>query len=48
MVAEGEMLGEGIKWEPGIDIYVILCMEWMRNKDLQYKIEKSTQCSVET
>ena len=30
-------LGGEIKWEFGIDVYTLLYMEWMSNKDLTYR-----------
>ena len=48
MVTKGEMLRGGIKWEAVIDIYTLLYMEWMNNKDLVYNTQKSTQYSIVT
>ena len=42
------MLGRGINWEIGIDIFTLLYLEWMISKDLLYSIGKSTQYSVVT
>ena len=46
MVTEGEMLGGGIKWKVGSDIYTLLYTKLISNKDLLYSTEKSTQYSV--
>ena len=35
-------VGEIINYGVGIDIYTLLCMEWMSNKDLLYSTGKST------
>ena len=43
---QGDMLGEGIDWEVGIDIHTLLHTEWMSNKALQYGTGKCTQYSV--
>ena len=48
MVTKGETLGGGINWEFGIEIYTLLCMEWMSKKDLLYSPRQSTQYSVMT
>ena len=40
--------GRGIKWETGIDIYTLLYIEHITNKDLLLSTEKSTQYSVMT
>ena len=29
--------GGGMNWEIGIDIYTLICIKWMTNKNLQYK-----------
>ena len=29
--------GGGINWEIGIDIYTLICIKWINNKNLQYK-----------
>ena len=42
------MLEGGRKWEVGIDIYTLLYMEWISNKDLLHSTGKSTQYSVVT
>ena len=38
----------GINCEVGINIYTLLCMEWMSNKDQMQSTGKSTQYSVVT
>ena len=40
--------GGGINWEIGIDIYTLLYIKWITNKDLLYSIGNSTQYSVMT
>ena len=47
MVTKGKT-GKGIKPNAGIDMYILLYMEWMSNKDLLYSIGKSTRYSVIT
>ena len=42
------MLGEGIKWGVGINIYTLLFMDSMSNKDLLHSRGKSTQDFVLT
>ena len=44
-LAEGRM-GEGIVREFGIDMYTLLYLKWITNKDLLYSIGSSTQCCV--
>ena len=29
--------GGGMKWEVGIDMYTLICIKWMTNKNLLYK-----------
>ena len=48
LVTKGKMLGEGIKWEVEIDIYTLLYMEWMSNKDLLSSTGKFAQYSLVT
>ena len=43
MVTKGEKLGGGTKWEVGTDIYMLLYVEGISNKDLLYSTGKSTQ-----
>ena len=38
----------GINWEIGIDIYTLLCIKQITNKDLLYSIGNPTQNSVMT
>ena len=38
----------GIDWETGIDIYTLLYMKWVTNKDLLYSTGNSTHYSVMT
>ena len=38
--------GEGINWEIGIDIYTLLFIKQITNKDLLYSAGNSTQYSV--
>ena len=45
MVTSGEM-GGGIKWEIGMDIYTLLYIKYITNKDLLYSTGNSTQYSV--
>ena len=37
MVNEGETLWRGINFEVGTDIYTLLYMEWMSNKELLHR-----------
>ena len=32
--------GGGMNWEIGIDIYTLVCIKWMTNKNLLYKKNK--------
>ena len=45
---QGGKGGGGINWEIGIDIYTLLCIKQITNKDLLYSTKKSTQYSVMT
>ena len=38
----------GMNWETGIDIYTLLCIKQIINKELPYSKGKSTQYSVMT
>ena len=29
--------GGGMNWETGIDMYTLMCIKWMTNKNLLYK-----------
>ena len=44
MVASGEGHGEGIVREFGIDMYTLLYLKWITNKDLLYSTRNSAQC----
>ena len=35
-----------MNWEIGIDMYTLMCIKWMTNKDLLYSTGNSTQYSV--
>ena len=43
-----EVNGGGMNWGFGIDIYIyiLLCIKWIINENLQYTTGSSTQCSV--
>ena len=47
MVTRGEK-GRGINWEIGIDIYTLLYIKQITNKDLLYSTGNSTKYSVMT
>ena len=32
--------GGGMNWEIGVDIYTLICVKWITNKNLLYKINK--------
>ena len=32
----------------GIDMYTLLCLKWITNKDLLYSMQNSAQCRVAT
>ena len=43
----GERIGEWIVWELGMDIYTLLYLKWITNKDLLlYSTENSAQLYV--
>ena len=44
MVAEGKFGGDGIVKEFGMDIYSLLYLKWVTNKELYYKTGNSAQC----
>ena len=46
MVTRGEGWGEGIVREFGIDMYTLLYLKWITNKDLLYSARNSAQCYV--
>ena len=48
MVTKGEREVGGINWEIGIDIYTLLYIKQITNKDLLYSTRNSTQYSVMT
>ena len=41
-----EVKGGGIKWEIGIDIYILLYIKQINNKDLLYSTGNSSQYSA--
>ena len=43
-----EGLGGGIDWEFGIDMYTLLYLKWITNKDLLYSTGNSAQYSLIT
>ena len=43
---QGEEWGEGIIREFGMDVYTLLYLKWITNKDLLYSTWNSTQCTV--
>ena len=46
LVAGGEKQEEGIVREFGMDMYTLLYLKWITNKDLLYSTWNSTQCYV--
>ena len=42
----GQELGEGIVRESGMDMYTLLYIKWITNKDLLYSRWNSAQCYV--
>ena len=46
MVLRGDGPGGGIVREFGMDIYMLLCLKWITNKDLLYGTWSSAQCYV--
>ena len=46
MVTRGEGWGEGIVKEYGMDMYTLLYLKWITNKDLLYSTGNSAQCYV--
>ena len=48
MVTKGEIKGKDKPGDIGIDIYTLLCIKQMTNKNLLYSTGNSTQCSVLT
>ena len=49
MDTKGKRESDGINWDIGIDIYTLICIEWISNKNLLYKkinkIQKSKKKS---
>ena len=43
---KGKGHGRGINWEFGIDVYILLCLKQITNKDPLYNTVKSAQQSV--
>ena len=41
MVTRGEGQGEGTDWEFGTDMYTLLYLKWVTNKNLLYSTENS-------
>ena len=48
IVTREEGWGEGIVREFGIDMYTLMYLKWITNKDLLYSTEKSAQYYVTT
>ena len=46
IVAVAEGLGEGTARESGMDMYTLLYLKWITNKDLLYSKENTAQCQV--
>ena len=46
MVARGKDVGEGIVTEFRRDMYTLLYLKWITNKDLLYSTWNSAQCCV--
>ena len=46
MVASREGWGQGIVREFGVDMYTLLFLKWITNKDLLYSTGNSVQCYV--
>ena len=46
MVTIGEGKGEGIVREFGINMYTLLYLKWITNKDLLYSMGISVQCDM--
>ena len=36
-VGSGGGVGGGMNWEIGIDMYTLICIKWITNKNLLYK-----------
>ena len=48
MVTRGEGWGKGIDWEFGMDMYTLLYLKWVTNKDLLNSTGNSAQYYVKT
>jgi len=46
MVTSGGGWGEGVARDLGVDMYTLLCLKWIANKDLLYSTGNSAQCYV--
>ena len=46
IITRGQGCGEGIVWEFGIDMYTLLYLKQITNKDLLYSMGNSAQCYV--
>ena len=46
LVTRGEGWQEGIDWEFGTDMYTLLYLKWIANKDLLHSMGNSAQCYV--
>ena len=46
MVTRGEGWWVWVVWEFGADMYTLLCLKWITNKDLLYSMGNSAQCYV--
>ena len=46
MITRGEGWGERIAREFGTDMYTLLYLKWITNKDLLYSTRNSVQCYV--
>ena len=41
---QGEGWGDGIVREFGMDVYTLMYLKWIGNKDLRYSTQNSAQC----
>ena len=41
-------MGKGVVREIGMDMYTLLCLKWIINKDLPHSTGNSAQCYVTT
>ena len=46
MVTSGGGWGEGVARDLGVDMYTLLCLKWIANKDLLDSTGNSAQCYV--